>query len=181
MNLILIGAPCSGKGTQSKILAEKYNLLHLSTGDMLRHEIKSNTELGIKIKSVINNGNFAPDEMILEMIKNKIESNINNFEGFIFDGFPRTLVQSIELDNILSIFKVLEIVVHEEEILNRLNKRSLVENRVDDNIETMKIRLKNYNELTIPILKYYSNDNKLYKIDGLGSLEEITNRLINIL
>ena len=187
MNLILFGPPGAGKGTQADILINKYNIVQISTGDMLREEVKSGTPLGEAAKSIMEKGNLVSDEIIISMIEKRIiKPDCKN--GFILDGFPRTLKQAIDLDNILDklnihINKVIEINVEENVLLKRITKRALESKitRDDDNSEILKNRIVVYKKDTLPVLKYYKNLNKLYSIDGMQSVERVSKDIQKIL
>ena len=187
MNLILFGPPGAGKGTQAKMLIDKFNLVQISTGDMLRDEVNSQSELGKSAKSIMDRGDLVSDNIIMAMIEKRIQmSDCNN--GFILDGFPRTLKQAVELDQLLDNFKiniekVIEIVVDENLLLERINKRS-TENkntRNDDNSVTLKNRIKVYKKDTMPVIEYYRNLNKLNTIDGMQSIEKVFQGIVKIL
>lgn len=176
-NLILFGPPGSGKGTQSIKLAEKYMLKHVSTGDILRSEVKNQTVLGIKAQAIMNTGELVPDELLIEILHAVMEKN-KNAKGFIFDGFPRTIVQAKALDQLMvkmhvSINNVISLEVEDEEVVNRLLKRAEIEGRKDDNAETINNRLNVYKSQTAPLLDYYEEQNKLNKVVGEGSVEDI--------
>ena len=187
MNLILFGPPGAGKGTQADILINKYNIVQISTGDMLREEVKLGTKLGQAAKSIMDKGNLVSDEIIISMIERRIiKSDCKN--GFILDGFPRTLQQAIDLDNILdklniNIDKVIEINVNEDILLKRIMKRALESKttREDDNSEILKNRIVVYKKDTLPVLKYYKNLNKLYSIDGMQNVEGVSKDIRKIL
>ena len=187
MNLILFGPPGAGKGTQADFLINKYNIVQISTGDMLREEVKLGTQLGKAAKSIMEKGNLVSDEIIISMIEKRIiKPDCKN--GFILDGFPRTLQQAIDLDNILNklnihIDKVIEINVEENVLLKRITKRALESKlkRDDDNSEILKNRIVVYKKETLPVLKYYKNLNKLYSIDGMQSVERVSKDIQKIL
>ena len=187
MNLILFGPPGAGKGTQAEILINKYNIIQISTGDMLREEVKFETELGKAAKSIMEKGNLVSDEIIISMIEKRIiKPDCKN--GFILDGFPRTLQQAIDLDNILdkldiNIDRVIEINVDEDILLKRITKRALESKitRDDDNSEILKNRIVIYKKDTLPVLKYYKNLNKLHSIDGMQNVEEVSKDIQKIL
>ena len=187
MNLILFGPPGAGKGTQAKMLIDKFNLVQISTGDMLRDEVNSESELGKSARSIMDRGDLVSDNIIMAMIEKRIQmSDCNN--GFILDGFPRTLKQAVELDQLLDNLKiniknVIEIVVDENLLLERINKRS-TENkntRNDDNSVTLKNRIKVYKKDTMPVIEYYRNLNKLNRIDGMQSIEKVFQGILKIL
>ena len=180
MNLILFGPPGAGKGTQAEILINKYNIVQISTGDMLREEVKLGTELGKTAKSIMDTGDLVSDKIIISMIEKRIlKPDCKN--GFILDGFPRTLKQAIDLDNILNkldihIDKVIEINVDEDFLLKRITKRALESKitRDDDNSEILKNRIVVYKKDTLPVLEYYKNLNKLHSIDGMQNIEDVS-------
>jgi|TARA_B100000131_G_scaffold70443_1_gene66838 adenylate kinase len=177
MILILFGPPGAGKGTQADYLKEKFNLLHLSTGDILREEVSNNTELGVQAKKFMDSGELVTDELIIGMIKNKIESTVN-VEGFLFDGFPRTISQAEALDQMLdssnkSIDKVISLEVDDKTLIERL----LARGRSDDNEETIKNRLEVYKNQTLPIKDYYHSKNQLVEIKGDSSIEEVSSEI----
>ena len=187
MNLILFGPPGAGKGTQANFLIHRYNIVQISTGDMLREEVKLGTELGKAAKSIMDKGNLVSDEIIISMIEKRIiKPDCKN--GFILDGFPRTLQQAIDLDNILdklniNIDKVIEINVNEDILLKRIMKRALESKtkREDDNSEILKNRIIVYKKDTLPVLQYYKKSNKLYSIDGMQNVEEVSKDIQKIL
>ncbi len=177
LNIIIFGAPGSGKGTQSEKLIEKYGLKHISTGDLFRTEINKKTELGTLADSYISKGQLVPDEIVIEMLEEQLKSCCD-LPGFIFDGFPRTLFQGKSLDKVLSkhdekVSLVLSLEVADEELIQRLLKRGEVSGRSDDNREVIESRLNVYYEQTAPLKEFYSNQGKLVKIKGHGSIEEI--------
>jgi len=177
LNLILFGPPGAGKGTQSKLLAEEYNLIHLSTGDLLRSEIAAGTELGNKAKSLIDAGKLVPDEVVVGMVRHKIEEN-QKAAGFIFDGFPRTTEQAKALDGILEevdqgISLVLALKVDEDELTRRMLERG----RKDDTEEVIRGRFEVYREETHPLKEYYQKQNKLTEVNGMGDIDEVSKRL----
>ena len=187
MNLILFGPPGAGKGTQAEILINKYNIVQISTGDMLREEVKLGTELGKAAKSIMDKGDLVSDEIIISMIEKRI-INPDCKNGFILDGFPRTLQQAIDLDNILDklnicIDKVIEINVEEDVLLQRITKRASESKitRGDDNSEILKNRIVVYKKETLPVLKYYKNLNKLQSIDGMQNVEDVSKDIQKIL
>jgi adenylate kinase len=180
-NLVLFGPPGSGKGTQSSKIIEKYNLVHISTGDILRLEIKNETPLGLEAKKFMDAGQLVPDEVVIGMIGSKLEE-APNVAGYIFDGFPRTVAQAEALDRLLS-FKeapinlVLSLVVPEEELIARLINRGLESGRSDDNEATAKKRYQEYLDKTEPVAQYYYDNDMLVEVQGVGSVEEIFHKL----
>ena len=182
LNLVLFGPPGAGKGTQSEKLLAKYKLVHLSTGDMLRAEIKGETKLGLEAKSIIARGELVPDAVVIGIIANKLEANAGA-SGFIFDGFPRTVPQAEALDNLLkdkgtSITQMLALEVNEEELTKRLLLRGKDSGRADDQDEAIiRNRVNEYNTKTAPLKKYYAGQNKLTEVEGIGSIDDIFNAL----
>jgi adenylate kinase len=176
-NIILFGPPGSGKGTQSNNLIAKYNLMQLSTGDILRSEVANETALGVEAKKFMDQGMLVPDEVVIGMISSKIDEN-TNIKGFIFDGFPRTVAQAEALDNLLE-FKnspiniVLSLLVSEDELKTRLVSRGQESGRSDDNEEVIVKRIQEYHAKTSPVADYYKEKDKLVEIKGEGSVDEI--------
>ena len=177
-NLILFGPPGSGKGTQSEKLIAKYNLKHLSTGDLLRREISRKTPLGIEAKKFMDKGQLVPDEVVIGMISYALDEN-PKITGFLFDGFPRTSTQAQALDNLLelkntSINVMIALDVSEEELVKRLLKRGETSGRTDDNNEqVIRKRMVEYNKKTAPVAEYYAKGNKVVLVKGEGTVEEI--------
>ena len=181
LNIIIFGAPGSGKGTQSQKLIDKYQLTHISTGDVLRNQISKETELGKLASKYMSQGELVPDNVVIDMLGGIITDN-DDTKGFIFDGFPRTLPQGEAMDKMLlekneSIDIVLWLDVDNQELINRLLKRGEESGREDDNLETIKSRLEVYSRETEPLKEFYSKQNKLAKIDGQGTVEEIFSRI----
>ena len=177
LNIVIFGAPGSGKGTQSEKLVEKYELKHLSTGDILREEIKAGSELGKLADSYMSKGHLVPDELVIDILDSQISKNVDA-KGFIFDGFPRTLAQGEALSKMLSkydddIDAVLSLEVEEEELIDRLLKRGQISGRTDDNRETIESRLKVYHSQTEPLKDFYRKHGTLKNIEGVGSIDEI--------
>lgn len=181
-NLILFGPPGSGKGTQSEKLITKYHLKHLSTGDLLRSEISRKTPLGLKAKGFMDKGSLVPDEVVIGMINDALDSN-HDAEGFLFDGFPRTALQAKELDNLLQqketcIDVMLALDVSEDELIKRLVKRGETSGRSDDNNEqVIKARIEEYHKKTAAVADHYQKEHKVILIKGEGSVEDIFERL----
>ncbi len=182
INLILFGPPGSGKGTQAKKLAEKYKLIHISTGDLFRYEMGNDTPLGLKAKEFIAAGNLVPDSITVGMLENKLNKHLDS-AGFILDGFPRTIAQCEALDKIfadknMSISKLVALEVGEEELIKRLLERGKTSGRKDDSDESIiENRIKVYHEETSPVFNYYDNQKLSHKINGIGSIEDIFGRL----
>ncbi|HXA02562.1 MAG TPA: adenylate kinase [Cytophagaceae bacterium] len=178
LNIVLFGPPYAGKGTQSQKLIEKYNLIHLSTGDILRAEITSGTELGLNAKKLIDNGILVPDEIVVGMIRNKLESN-KTCNGFIFDGFPRTVPQAGSLDQIchltgIQINGTIGLVVDVEELTKRAVLRGQTSNRADDkDPKVISKRIAVYQEETAPVADFYAKKAKYHKVDGMGTIDEV--------
>jgi adenylate kinase len=180
-NLILFGPPGSGKGTQSEKLIEKYGLVHLSTGNLLREEIANRTELGLAAKSFMDKGQLVPDEVVLGMIACALDNNVHA-NGFLFDGFPRTVAQAMGLDDMLeqrgsSINLVLALEVSEDELMQRLVNRGKTSGRSDDNEETIRARIQEYENKTAPVAGHYANLGKVIAVKGEGSVDEIFSEL----
>lgn len=182
LNIVLFGPPGAGKGTQSEKLIEKFQLIHLSTGDLLRSEIAQQTELGMQAKLLMDKGELVPDTVVIGMIRSKLEQN-QEANGFIFDGFPRTAAQAEALDNLLSekntsINCMLALEVDNEELTKRLLLRGKDSGRADDqNEEIIRNRIKEYNNKTAPLKDFYSAQNKFHAVNGIGSIDEIFNAL----
>lgn len=178
LNLVLFGPPGAGKGTQSEKLINKYGLIHLSTGDILRSEIARGTDLGKKAKEVMDRGELVSDDIVIGMIESKLDDN-PNAKGFIFDGFPRTAAQATALDDLLQkkgtgISGMLALEVDDEELVKRLLLRGKDSGRADDRDEdVIRRRIKEYNDKTLPLKKYYSEQGKFHSIHGIGSIDEI--------
>ena len=177
LNIVIFGAPGSGKGTQSERIVEKYSLNHISTGDVLRAEIAAGSELGKTAKEKIDNGQLIPDELMVSILAAKLDA-LENSKGVIFDGFPRTIAQAEALKKMLNargedVTAMIELDVPEDELMTRLLLRGQASGRADDNEETIKKRLVVYNEQTSPLKEWYKNDGKHCYINGLGELDRI--------
>jgi len=179
LNIILFGPPGAGKGTQAKMLCEKYNLLHLSTGEILRNEIEQNSELGKSVKCIIESGKLVSDEIIIEILNLSISNNTKgNFSGYLFDGFPRNINQANLLDSLkIKIDFVLLIEVDESILLQRIITRKESEGRSDDNKEIHASRIEIYLQETEPLIERYSSSHVVKRIDGLGEINEVNQRI----
>ena len=183
VNFLIFGPPGSGKGTQSVRLAEKFNLLHLSTGDMLRAEITAGTELGKKMSTIMSKGELVPDEVVIEMIANKIDSS-KGYAGFLFDGFPRTVAQTVALEQMLNergmkINCMLALDVEHDELVKRLIGRAELSGRPDDkDPAVIENRIDVYNDKTLPIINYCSERGLYLPVNGMGTIDDIFGRLV---
>ena len=181
-NLVLFGKPGAGKGTQAAFLKDKYNLVHISTGDIFRYNIKNQTKLGKLAQSYMDKGDLVPDEVTIQMLQEEVEKN-PNAEGFIFDGFPRTIAQAEALDAFLEskgmrIHGTLALEADDEVLIKRLVERGKVSGRTDDqDEEKIRNRFTEYNEKTAPLITFYQTQGKYHTINGIGTIEEITTRL----
>ena len=186
LNIILCGAPGSGKGTQSELITKQYGLQHLSTGDALRAEIATGSELGKLISSYISKGQLVPDEVTIEMLSKHIDSLPADTKGLVFDGFPRTENQAVELEKLMQkrgdkAAVLLDINVPEDEVIRRLLERGKTSGRADDNLDTIKERLVVYHRQTEPVAAYYKSLGKYQAVDGLGTIPEIFTRIQAVL
>ena len=182
MNIVLFGMPGSGKGTQANFIKIKYNLTHISTGDVFRENIKNNTELGKLARSYIDSGKLVPDKLTIKLLEKKIEENTNS-KGYIFDGFPRTIDQGIHLDNFLfkknlSIDLTISLEVDEQILINRILKRGVDSGRADDqDWSKIKKRFDEYSQKTSILIKFYKEQNKFFSINGEDSINQVKERL----
>ena len=177
LNIVIFGPPGSGKGTQSENLIKKYNLAHISTGDLLRKEISTNTQLGALAKSHMDKGELVPDDVIIGMIDSYLD-RMGNVNGVIFDGFPRTVAQAQALKELLASYKTsvavcLNLEVPNDELMTRLIERGKTSGRSDDNEETIKARLDVYDKQTKPVLDFYKKECVAVNIKGVGSIDAI--------
>ncbi len=177
LNLIIFGPPGSGKGTQSVKIAEKYDLAHISTGDIFRSEIKNKTPLGLRVQSIIEKGELVPDELLIEILENALDKKAGK-AGYIFDGFPRTLQQAKDLDNLMKkradkVTLVIALEVNRDEVVKRLLNRAKLEGRKDDTEEVILNRMNVYQSQTTPLIEYYEKQDKFQQVFGLGSIDEI--------
>ncbi len=185
LNIALFGPPGAGKGTQSKMLIEKYNLAYISTGDILREEIAQGTDLGLQAKDIIKQGGLVPDEIIVQIMEEKISSN-SGFNGFLFDGFPRTTVQAYILEGLLlklntKLDCMLSLEVPNETLKKRLLKRAETDNRSDDTEEVINVRLQEYDTKTTPVAEFYKEKDIYHPIDGVGEINAIFQRLTSVI
>jgi adenylate kinase len=186
LNIILFGKPGSGKGTQASFIKDKYSLIHISTGDVFRKNMSNKTELGLLAKGYMEKGELVPDIVTVDMLKDEINSFMP-CNGFIFDGFPRTMFQAKELDNLLlekslKIDLTIALDVDNNSLIERLLERGKSSGRVDDqSFEKINIRLKEYDNKTKPLINYYNDQNKFYSVNGIGSLEQITSRIEEVI
>ncbi len=179
-NLVVFGAPGSGKGTQSARLIDEYGLYHISTGELLRDHIARGTELGRVADSYISKGQLIPDQLMIDILEHTLDENPETAEGVIFDGFPRTIPQAKALKEMLArrgskVHAVVGLEVDDAELIDRLLKRGLESGRSDDNLETINARLKVYNEQTAPLRDYYTSEGKYHGIKGSGAIDDIFN------
>lgn len=186
LNLILFGPPGSGKGTQAAKLVEKYELLHISTGDLFRYEMGNNTPLGLLAKDYMSKGQLVPDEVTIGMLKNKLEAH-PEVKGYIFDGFPRTIPQAKALDELLTeksqhVSTLIALDVEDEEIVQRILRRGQTSGRPDDNDESIvRNRINVYNQETAPVFDHYHQSGKSVKVNGLGTIDDIFDRLCKVI
>ncbi|SHF03871.1 adenylate kinase [Mariniphaga anaerophila] len=182
LNLVIFGPPGAGKGTQAEFLIDSFELIHLSTGDLLRSEIAAGSKLGLEAKAFMDKGELVPDAVVIGMIKSKLEAN-KNAKGFIFDGFPRTVEQADALDKLLNtnntpISGMLSLEVEKQELIERLLSRGKVSGRSDDQDQSIvENRISVYKEKTSPLIEYYKKQGKHFGINGMGTIEEIADRL----
>lgn len=179
MNIILFGPPGAGKGTQAKKLQDEYNIPHLSTGDIFREAIKNKTPLGVKVKSILDSGELVPDQTVVDLVADEL-SKEKYEEGYILDGFPRTVVQAKAFDAFLdknndSLDAFISLSVPEDELVKRILSRG--EGRADDTEEKIKTRLEVYRKETEPVIEHYNKQDKVQEIDGMGSIDEIFDRI----
>ncbi len=182
INIVLFGKPGAGKGTQAEFLKQKYNLVHISTGDIFRFNLKNDTPLGKKAKEYMDRGDLVPDELTIKMLQDEIEKN-TDATGFLFDGFPRTIAQAEALDAFLASKKwdvtaTIALEADDEVLIKRLLERGKTSGRADDQDESkIRNRYEEYNLKTAPLIDYYTGKNLFYSVNGIGSIEEITRRL----
>ena len=182
MIIVLLGPPGSGKGTQAELICKKFGFFHFSTGNILRNEVKKKTKIGKEIELIINAGKLISDKTIIKIVDNQISKQLKLYKGFLFDGFPRNLSQAKAFDillgkNIQPITSVIQLSVHEEEISKRIQKRKLEEKREDDNENVLKSRLDVYFDETKPLLDFYQKKNKLNKINGTQTINDVNDQI----
>ncbi len=186
INIVLFGKPGAGKGTQAEFLKEKYNLIHISTGDVFRYNIKNETLLGKEAKTYIDRGDLVPDSLTIKMLQDEVEKN-PEVSGFLFDGFPRTIAQAEALDAFLNsknweVTATIALEADDEILVQRLLERGKTSGRPDDqDEEKIRNRYQEYNEKTAPLMEYYSAQQKFHAVNGIGSIAEITERLSDVI
>ena len=186
INIVLFGMPGAGKGTQAEFLKTQYQLIHISTGDVFRYNIKNATDLGKLAQSFMDKGDLVPDSVTINMLEAEVKKN-NQAKGFIFDGFPRTTAQAEALDSFLSKNKMevtatIALEASDDELVDRLLKRGETSGRSDDQDESkIRNRFEEYNQKTAPLRSFYSEQNKFHSVNGIGSIDEITARLTSII
>jgi len=185
INLVIFGPPGAGKGTQSEKLIQKYGFVHISTGDLFRWHTKNDTELGKRVKEIMNNGLLVPDEITISMLKEELDKN-PKAKGFLFDGFPRTVAQAEALDNFMkanstAIHYVVALDVTEQEVRSRIAKRRTIENRVDDEEEKLNKRITEYFTKTVHVLPYYEKQGRLNTVHGIGEVNDIFNKITQVI
>ncbi|HET9053480.1 MAG TPA: adenylate kinase [Cyclobacteriaceae bacterium] len=181
VNLVLFGPPGAGKGTQSEKLIRQYGFVHISTGDLFRWHTKNDTDLGKRVKEIMNSGVLVPDEITISMLKEELDKN-PNAKGFLFDGFPRTVAQAEALDRFMkannsAIHHVIALDVTEAEVRNRIAKRRSIENRADDEEEKLNKRITEYFTKTVHVLPYYEKQGRLQTVQGIGNIDDIFNSI----
>lgn len=182
MRIVLLGAPGSGKGTQAALMVERLGMPHISTGVLLRNAIKSGSELGLKVKSIIDAGDLVPDDTMSDVIEDRLShDDVKN--GFILDGYPRNLAQATSLDIMLErlgqpVEEVIQIDVDQEQIIQRIAKRAEVEGRTDDNEDIVRNRMRVYHDQTAPVIDYYAERGLMSRVLGNGSIEEVLERIL---
>jgi adenylate kinase len=186
-NIVLFGKPGAGKGTQASVLKEKFELVHISTGDVFRYNISNQTELGTLAKSYMDKGELVPDSVTINMLADEVDRSIAEAKGYIFDGFPRTTAQAEALDTLLSekgmqVNATIALEADEDELTARLLERGKTSGRTDDTDETkIRTRFAEYNAKTSPLIEFYKKQNKLHSVNGIGEIDQITERIASII
>jgi adenylate kinase len=186
INIILFGKPGAGKGTQAEFLKDKYNLVHISTGDVFRYNLKNDTELGRQAKVYMDRGDLVPDELTIRMLQDEVEKN-PQATGFLFDGFPRTIAQADALEAFLNskgwgVTATIALEADDEILIKRLLERGKTSGRADDqDEEKIRNRYEEYNQKTAPLIAYYDEKNLFHSVDGIGEISEITERLSRVI
>lgn len=186
INIVLFGKPGAGKGTQAEFLKTKYNLTHISTGDVFRYNLKNNTPLGLEAKGFIDKGELVPDALTIKMLQDEVEKNPDT-SGFLFDGFPRTTAQADALDEFLTskgweVTATIALEADDEILVSRLLERGKTSGRADDQDEALiRNRYQEYNEKTAPLIDYYQGQNKFHSVNGIGEISEVTDRLTQVI
>jgi len=186
-NIVLFGKPGAGKGTQASVLKEKFELVHISTGDVFRYNISNQTELGILAKSYMDKGELVPDSVTINMLSDEVDRSITQAKGYIFDGFPRTIAQAEALDTFLSekgmqVDATIALEADEDELTARLLERGKTSGRTDDTDDSkIRTRFAEYNAKTAPLIEFYKKQNKLYSVNGIGEVDQITERIASII
>jgi len=186
-NIVLFGKPGAGKGTQASVLKEKFELVHISTGDVFRYNISNQTKLGTLAKSYMDKGELVPDSVTINMLSDEVDRSITQAKGYIFDGFPRTIAQAEALDAFLSekgmqVDATIALEADEDELTARLLERGKTSGRTDDTDETkIRTRFAEYNAKTAPLIEFYKKQNKLYSVNGIGEIDQITERIASII
>ena len=186
INIVLFGKPGAGKGTQAEFLKEKYNLTHISTGDVFRFNLKNDTALGKEAKTYMDRGDLVPDELTIKMLQDEVEKHPDT-AGFLFDGFPRTTAQAEALDKFLEskgweLTATIALEADDNILVERLLERGKTSGRADDQDETLiRNRYQEYNEKTAPLIEYYKAQDKFHAVDGIGEISEITSRLSSVI
>ena len=186
-NIVLFGKPGAGKGTQASVLKEKFELVHISTGDVFRYNISNQTELGTLAKSYMDKGELVPDSVTINMLSDEVDRSITQAKGYIFDGFPRTIAQAEALDAFLfekgmQVDATIALEADEDELTARLLERGKTSGRTDDTDDTkIRTRFAEYNAKTAPLIEFYKKQNKLYSVNGIGEIDQITERIASII
>jgi adenylate kinase len=186
-NIVLFGKPGAGKGTQASVLKEKFELVHISTGDVFRYNISNQTELGTLAKSYMDKGELVPDSVTINMLADEVDRSIAKAKGYIFDGFPRTTAQAEALDNLLSekgmqVDATIALEADEDELTARLLERGKTSGRTDDTDEIkIRTRFAEYNAKTAPLIEFYKKQDKLHSVNGIGEVDQITERIASII